>query len=46
MTVVLWVLIILAFILAFVGLIKPIIPSLLMLWVGFLIYKIGFHDGR
>ena len=35
MTVLLWLLIIFAFILAFVGLIKPVIPSVLMLWVGF-----------
>ncbi|HDF0706622.1 TPA: DUF456 domain-containing protein, partial [Staphylococcus aureus] len=35
MTIVLWLLIIAAFMLAFVGLIKPIIPSVLVLWVGF-----------
>ncbi|UDI78925.1 DUF456 domain-containing protein [Staphylococcus taiwanensis] len=44
MSIVLWILIILAFVLAFVGLIKPIIPSLLVLWIGFLIYQCGFHD--
>ncbi|MGU3126892.1 DUF456 domain-containing protein [Staphylococcus aureus] len=33
-----------AFMLAFVGLIKPIIPSVLVLWVGFLIYQFGFHN--
>ena len=46
MTVLLWVLIIFAFILAFVGLIKPVIPSVLMLWVGFLIYKFAFNNGE
>lgn len=35
MTIVLWLLIIAAFMLAFVGLIKPIIPSVLLLWVAF-----------
>ncbi|HDG0903823.1 TPA: MFS transporter [Staphylococcus aureus] len=30
--------------LAFVGLIKPIIPSVLVLWIGFLIYQFGFHN--
>ncbi|MGZ9435267.1 DUF456 domain-containing protein [Staphylococcus epidermidis] len=46
MTAILWILIIIAFTLAFIGLIKPVIPSLLMLWIGFLIYQFGFHDGR
>ena len=46
MEVVLWILILLSFVLAFVGLIKPIIPSVLVLWVGFLIYQFGFsQDG-
>lgn len=46
MTAILWLLIIIAFILAFVGLIKPIIPSVLVLWIGFLIYQFGFHNGH
>ena len=46
MTVLLWLLIIFAFILAFVGLIKPVIPSVLMLWVGFLIYQFAFNNGE
>ena len=46
MTAILWILIIISFALAFIGLIKPVIPSLLMLWIGFLIYQFGFHDGR
>ena len=46
MTVILWLCIIAAFVLAFIGLIKPIIPSVLVLWVGFLIYQFGFHDGN
>ena len=44
MTIILWLLIIAAFMLAFVGLIKPIIPSVLVLWVGFLIYQFGFAN--
>lgn len=44
MTAILWILIIIAFALAFIGLIKPVIPSLLMLWIGFLIYQFGFHE--
>ena len=46
MTVILWLCIIAAFVLAFIGLIKPIIPSVLVLWVGFLIYQLGFHNGN
>ncbi|WP_251943340.1 DUF456 domain-containing protein [Staphylococcus sp. Marseille-Q5304] len=46
MTAILWILIIVAFILAFVGLIKPIIPSVLVLWIGFLIYQFGFQTGN
>ncbi|BCU51624.1 DUF456 domain-containing protein [Staphylococcus auricularis] len=46
MSVLLWLLIIAAFILAFVGLIKPVIPSVLMIWIGFLIYQFGFHNGH
>ncbi|MDN6160215.1 MAG: DUF456 domain-containing protein [Staphylococcus equorum] len=46
MTVILWLLIIASFVLAFVGLIKPIIPSVLVLWVGFLIYQFAFHNGN
>ena len=46
MSVILWILIILMFILAFVGLVKPIIPSILVMWIGFLIYQFGFNDGH
>ena len=46
MTVILWLLIIAAFVVAFIGLIKPIIPSLPFLWIGFLIYQFGMHNGH
>ncbi|PHK50422.1 DUF456 domain-containing protein [Staphylococcus edaphicus] len=46
MTIILWLCIIAAFVLAFIGLVKPIIPSVLVLWVGFLIYQFGFHNGN
>lgn len=38
MDIILWVLIIGLFILSFVGLLFPVVPSVLVLWVGFLIY--------
>ncbi|MFC4388115.1 DUF456 domain-containing protein [Gracilibacillus marinus] len=34
-----WTLIIVAFALSFVGIIFPIIPSVLVLWIGFLLYQ-------
>ena len=38
MDIVIWLLIIVTFILSFVGVIFPIIPSPLVLWIGFLLY--------
>ncbi|SER36890.1 hypothetical protein SAMN04487944_103211 [Gracilibacillus ureilyticus] len=34
-----WILIILAFVLSFVGIVFPIIPSVLVLWIGFIMYQ-------
>ncbi|MCG3400243.1 DUF456 domain-containing protein [Staphylococcus massiliensis] len=45
MTAFLWILVILSFIVAFVGLIKPVIPSVVFLWIGFLIYQFGINGG-
>ncbi|UOQ84232.1 DUF456 domain-containing protein [Gracilibacillus salinarum] len=39
MDIVWWILIVVCFVLAFVGIIFPIIPSVLVIWVGFLIYQ-------
>ncbi|MFX3625331.1 MAG: DUF456 domain-containing protein [Ectobacillus sp.] len=44
MTVLLWIFIIACFVLAFVGLIYPVIPAVLLIWGGFLIYQFGI-DG-
>ena len=41
MTIFLWILIIVLFLLSFVGLIFPLIPSVLVLWGGFLLYAFG-----
>lgn len=46
MTIILWLLIFSCFILAFIGLIKPLIPSVLVLWIGFIIYQFGFHNAH
>lgn len=42
-TIVLWTLIIICFALAFIALIKPIIPGVPVLWVGFIIYHFGIN---
>ncbi|UOQ49179.1 DUF456 family protein [Gracilibacillus caseinilyticus] len=39
MDIVWWILIVVCFVLAFVGIIFPIIPSVLVIWIGFLIYQ-------
>ncbi|KIX90664.1 membrane protein [Staphylococcus microti] len=42
--IILWLLIICAFILGFISLVKPIIPGVLMLWIGFFIYQWGINN--
>lgn len=42
-SILLWTLIIICFALAFIALIKPIIPGVPVLWVGFLIYHFGIN---
>ncbi|WEG16824.1 DUF456 family protein [Alkalihalophilus pseudofirmus] len=44
MEAVIWILIVALFILSFVGLLFPIVPSVLVLWAGFILY-IFFIDG-
>ncbi|MCU5745771.1 DUF456 domain-containing protein [Staphylococcus sp. SQ8-PEA] len=46
MTALLWILILASFLVSFIGLIKPIIPSLPFMWLGFLIYQFGFQNGH
>ncbi|WP_017725948.1 DUF456 domain-containing protein [Halalkalibacterium ligniniphilum] len=41
LTTFIWILIVILFILSFVGLVFPIIPSILVLWAGFLLYLFG-----
>lgn len=40
----LWLVVIVSFVIAFVGLLKPIIPAALFLWLGFIVYQWGIHD--
>ncbi|WP_047983155.1 DUF456 domain-containing protein [Ornithinibacillus californiensis] len=39
----LWVIIVALFVLSFVGVIYPIIPSVLLIWIGFLLYQFGIN---
>ena len=41
-----WTLIIISFIAAFAGMIFPIIPSVLMLWIGFFLYQFLLTDSN
>lgn len=44
MTWLLWLFVIISFIIAFIGLLKPVIPAVLFLWIGFIIYQWGIDD--
>ncbi|WP_323707172.1 DUF456 domain-containing protein [Mammaliicoccus vitulinus] len=46
MTTISWLLIILMFAISFIGLIKPIIPSVLFLWVGYFIYHFAIDSSK
>ncbi|MCH1627137.1 DUF456 domain-containing protein [Fredinandcohnia quinoae] len=43
MDIVLWILIIACFIVSYVGLVYPIIPSVVLIWIGALIYHFGIN---
>lgn len=38
-----WILIIFSFLISFLGIVMPIIPGVLMIWVGFFIYHFGIN---
>ena len=38
-----WLIIVLSFILSFAGLLYPVIPSVLMVWIGILVYHFGIN---
>ncbi|MCE4965134.1 DUF456 domain-containing protein [Staphylococcus chromogenes] len=44
MTWLFWLFVIISFIIAFIGLLKPVIPAVLFLWIGFIIYQWGIDD--
>lgn len=43
---VVWIIIIALFIISFVGLLYPIIPSVLVIWIGFLLYHFMIDSGE
>nr|WP_263314882.1 DUF456 domain-containing protein [Mammaliicoccus sp. Marseille-Q6498] len=46
MTVISWLIIIIMFVIAFIGLIKPIIPSVLFLWIGYFVYHFAIDSSK
>jgi len=44
--IIMWIVIVVLFLLSFVGIIFPIVPSVLVLWVGFLLYHFVIHNGE
>ncbi|MBS4212939.1 DUF456 domain-containing protein [Neobacillus rhizophilus] len=44
--IVLWILIIACFVFSFVGLVYPIIPSVLVIWVGVMLYHFGINSNE
>ncbi|PTG56723.1 DUF456 domain-containing protein [Staphylococcus chromogenes] len=40
----LWLFVLISFVIAFIGLLKPVIPAVLFLWIGFIIYQWGIDD--
>ncbi|OIK11020.1 hypothetical protein BIV60_18885 [Bacillus sp. MUM 116] len=44
MTIIFWVIIIVVFIFSFVGLVYPIIPSVLLIWGGVMLYQFGINS--
>ncbi|MCM3740486.1 DUF456 domain-containing protein [Oceanobacillus luteolus] len=46
MEIILWIIIIALFIGCFIGIVFPIIPSVLFIWLGFIIYHFGIDGGE
>ena len=46
MTTISWLLIIIMFVIAFIGLIKPVSPSVLFLWIGYFIYHFAIDSSK
>lgn len=46
MDILLWIIIIVLFIGSFAGIVFPIIPSVLLLWVGFIVYQFGINGSE
>ena len=46
MTILLWTIVILSFIAAFVGLVVPLLPGVLLMWIGFFVYHFGINSGE
>ncbi|WP_026908622.1 DUF456 domain-containing protein [Paucisalibacillus globulus] len=41
--IIIWIIIVALFVVSFIGVIYPIIPSVLLIWIGFLLYQFGIN---
>src|SRR5690625_2035627 len=41
-----WIAIIILFVLSFIGLIYPFIPSVILIWLGFILYHLGLNSQK
>ncbi|QTQ08697.1 DUF456 family protein [Macrococcoides canis] len=46
MMIILWTLVVISFIAAFAGLVVPMLPGVLLMWVGFFIYHFGINNSE
>ncbi|UBH09093.1 DUF456 domain-containing protein [Macrococcus armenti] len=46
MTILLWTIVIFSFIAAFIGLVVPLLPGVLLMWIGFFVYQFGINNNE
>ncbi|QUR94062.1 DUF456 domain-containing protein [Macrococcoides canis] len=46
MMIILWTLVVISFIAAFAGLVVPMLPGVLLMWIGFFIYHFGINNSE
>ena len=44
--IIIWIIIVALFIVSFIGVIYPIIPSVLLIWIGFLLFQFGINGNE
>ncbi|UTH02987.1 DUF456 domain-containing protein [Macrococcoides canis] len=46
MMIILWTLVVISFIAAFAGLVVPLLPGVLLMWIGFFVYHFGINNSE